>query len=278
MFSKFFIGNNFMIFSTILNMNLLSLISNLVIFMLVVISKHVLNIGSFDPNPIRKIHDMIWILSPTYCRQLASMEDLPIISETLISESDSDPPSTCPQGSPEHPAAFRAESKPTELLRALEVVERDSVAIAESFTSLFASLRLALSEVSFGIVEIVGDCCWVLSLRLVADKIGEKKGKWRFGSHLSWKFQFSFLVLVFSQKGESEFLITGLLCCSIVWWVIGGKERKFQTAHFYSHWNLENHLTRNFLFFSIYLVQSARLQFSFLFLISRQPIWAFAEI
>ncbi|KAI7988684.1 hypothetical protein LOK49_LG13G00998 [Camellia lanceoleosa] len=33
-----------------------------------------------------------------------------------------------------------------EILRALEVVERDSVAIADSFTSLFASLRLALSE------------------------------------------------------------------------------------------------------------------------------------
>ncbi|KAL7189093.1 hypothetical protein ACSBR1_038873 [Camellia fascicularis] len=35
-----------------------------------------------------------------------------------------------------------------EILRALEVVERDSVAIADSFTSLFASLRLALSEVT----------------------------------------------------------------------------------------------------------------------------------
>lgn len=35
----------------------------------------------------------------------------------------------------------------TELLRAVAVVERDSVAIAGSFTSLFASLRLALSEV-----------------------------------------------------------------------------------------------------------------------------------
>ncbi|KAJ9706485.1 hypothetical protein PVL29_001803 [Vitis rotundifolia] len=81
------------------------------------------------------------------------MEDLPIISETLISESDSDPPSTCLQGSPEHPGACRAESKPTELLRALEVVERDSVAIAESFTSLFASLRLALSEVTSSSVD-----------------------------------------------------------------------------------------------------------------------------
>ena len=34
-----------------------------------------------------------------------------------------------------------------DLLKALEVVERDSFAIAESYTSLFASLRLALSEV-----------------------------------------------------------------------------------------------------------------------------------
>ncbi|KAL7167552.1 hypothetical protein ACSBR2_038086 [Camellia fascicularis] len=35
-----------------------------------------------------------------------------------------------------------------EILRVLEVVERDSVAIADSFTSLFASLRLALAEVT----------------------------------------------------------------------------------------------------------------------------------
>ncbi|EEF51195.1 conserved hypothetical protein [Ricinus communis] len=35
-----------------------------------------------------------------------------------------------------------------EIFRAVEVVERDSVAIAESFTALFASLRLALSEVT----------------------------------------------------------------------------------------------------------------------------------
>ncbi|XP_039156840.1 uncharacterized protein LOC120287694 [Eucalyptus grandis] len=36
----------------------------------------------------------------------------------------------------------------TDIVKALEVVERDSVAIAESFASLFASLRLALSEVT----------------------------------------------------------------------------------------------------------------------------------
>ncbi|XP_057462996.1 uncharacterized protein LOC130753085 [Actinidia eriantha] len=50
------------------------------------------------------------------------------------------------------------DSKPTsfdqkEILRALEVLERDSVAIAQSFTSLFASLRLALSEVTSSSVD-----------------------------------------------------------------------------------------------------------------------------
>ncbi|KAL1326558.1 hypothetical protein HN51_036670 [Arachis hypogaea] len=34
----------------------------------------------------------------------------------------------------------------SQILRAIEVVERDSFAIAQSFTSLFASLRLALSN------------------------------------------------------------------------------------------------------------------------------------
>uniref|UniRef100_M1AWY7 Uncharacterized protein n=1 Tax=Solanum tuberosum TaxID=4113 RepID=M1AWY7_SOLTU len=35
-----------------------------------------------------------------------------------------------------------------EILKAIEVVERDSMAIAHSYTSLFASLRSTLSEVS----------------------------------------------------------------------------------------------------------------------------------
>ncbi|CAL0330729.1 unnamed protein product [Lupinus luteus] len=34
----------------------------------------------------------------------------------------------------------------SEIVKAIEVVERDSLAIAQSFTSLFASLRLALSN------------------------------------------------------------------------------------------------------------------------------------
>ncbi|KAJ9672617.1 hypothetical protein PVL29_026014 [Vitis rotundifolia] len=66
---------------------------------------------------------------------------------------DFDPPSPCSQGSPEHPNACRAESEPTKLLRALEVMGKDSTVIAESFTSLFASLRLALSEVTGGSID-----------------------------------------------------------------------------------------------------------------------------
>lgn len=38
-----------------------------------------------------------------------------------------------------------------EIVRALEVVERDSLAIAQSFTSLFGSLRHALSQVSLDV-------------------------------------------------------------------------------------------------------------------------------
>lgn len=36
-----------------------------------------------------------------------------------------------------------------EIMKALETVERDSMAIAESFISLFSSLRLSLSEVLY---------------------------------------------------------------------------------------------------------------------------------
>lgn len=72
-------------------------------------------------------------------------------SENLISESTVDPSSTSPEATSNPPAENRDEStvsfNQTEIFRAIQVVERDSLAIAESFTSLFASLRLALSEV-----------------------------------------------------------------------------------------------------------------------------------
>ncbi|KAD4384688.1 hypothetical protein E3N88_24856 [Mikania micrantha] len=43
----------------------------------------------------------------------------------------------------------------TEILRAVEVVERNSVAISDSFSSLFASLRAALSEATSSSVDHV---------------------------------------------------------------------------------------------------------------------------
>ncbi|KAM4074890.1 hypothetical protein ACB094_10G128200 [Castanea mollissima] len=70
-----------------------------------------------------------------------------------------EPPSTCPdQSTASVPTEDdRTETKPflsqTEILKALEVVERDSSAIAESYGSLFASLRLALSEVTSSSVD-----------------------------------------------------------------------------------------------------------------------------
>jgi hypothetical protein len=41
-----------------------------------------------------------------------------------------------------------------EIMKTLETVERDSVAIAESFVSLFSSLRLSLSEVLYILLYI----------------------------------------------------------------------------------------------------------------------------
>uniref|UniRef100_A0A5B7ANE6 BLOC-1-related complex subunit 6 C-terminal helix domain-containing protein n=1 Tax=Davidia involucrata TaxID=16924 RepID=A0A5B7ANE6_DAVIN len=74
--------------------------------------------------------------------------------ETLNSETEPNQPSTRhPDSQEEEENNRRDESKASsfdqkEILRALEMVERDSLAIGESFTSLFASLRLALSEVT----------------------------------------------------------------------------------------------------------------------------------
>ena len=66
-------------------------------------------------------------------------------SETPIS----DLPSTSSDVTSDSPAENRTESTPNDIFRAIQVVERDSQAIAETFHSLFASLRLALSEVCY---------------------------------------------------------------------------------------------------------------------------------
>lgn len=101
----------------------------------------------------------------------------PTSSETLISEPHLDPPSTCSETTLHPGEEDRTESKPelnqTEIFRTLEVVERDSLSIADSFTTLFASLRLALSEVSpaFYFSLFSSNLC------LVAEKVKETQGK-----------------------------------------------------------------------------------------------------
>ncbi|PWA57975.1 hypothetical protein CTI12_AA404010 [Artemisia annua] len=45
--------------------------------------------------------------------------------------------------------------KEKDLIRAVEIVERDSIAIAESFASLFSSLRTSLSQVTSRSVDHV---------------------------------------------------------------------------------------------------------------------------
>lgn len=77
--------------------------------------------------------------------------------EVIIREVDTDQPSTCPENELDDRELDGSESKPplnkSDILKAVEVVERDSQAIADSFSSLFASLRLALSEVTSGSVD-----------------------------------------------------------------------------------------------------------------------------
>eukprot|EP00262_Sarcandra_glabra_P019407 TRINITY_DN7301_c2_g2_i1.p1 TRINITY_DN7301_c2_g2~~TRINITY_DN7301_c2_g2_i1.p1 ORF type:complete len:171 (+),score=34.31 TRINITY_DN7301_c2_g2_i1:64-513(+) len=72
-------------------------------------------------------------------------------TETLISE----PPdrNTLSESSPPEKTSKKPYLDGGEIFRAIEVVERDSSAIAESFTSLFSSLRFALSEVTSTSVE-----------------------------------------------------------------------------------------------------------------------------
>lgn len=69
----------------------------------------------------------------------------------------SDPPSTCQSSAAADSAedeaitGSKSPANQTEIFRAVQVVERDSLAIAESFSSLFDSLRLVLSEVCLSI-------------------------------------------------------------------------------------------------------------------------------
>ncbi|XVF13119.1 hypothetical protein REPUB_Repub08aG0180700 [Reevesia pubescens] len=72
--------------------------------------------------------------------------------EVTIRERDMDQTSTCTETEPDAFGLDGSESKSplnkSDILKAVEVVKRDSRAIAYSFSSLFASLRFNLSEVS----------------------------------------------------------------------------------------------------------------------------------
>ncbi|KAL7167550.1 hypothetical protein ACSBR2_038084 [Camellia fascicularis] len=72
------------------------------------------------------------------------MESEKATNETLVSEEDVEEE----VGVDEIGVSKSTSLDQKEILRVLEVVETDSVAIADSFTSLFASLRLALAEVT----------------------------------------------------------------------------------------------------------------------------------
>lgn len=100
-------------------------------------------------------------------------------------------------GTPQNPGDPSDPKPPldrNEIFRALEVVERDSTAIAESFASLFSSLRLALSEVrsrrSHQIIGYYVHCIEFYHYLLVL----EIKLKTRFG------FSFCVVVLVLAEN------------------------------------------------------------------------------
>ncbi|KAJ4954487.1 hypothetical protein NE237_011270 [Protea cynaroides] len=85
-----------------------------------------------------------------------SSNDSSMYTETPVPEPERDLSSSSPEN---HSDALedRCESKPSfdpeGIMKALEVFEKDSTAIAESFTALFSSLRLALSEVTCSSVD-----------------------------------------------------------------------------------------------------------------------------
>ncbi|THG09456.1 hypothetical protein TEA_007335 [Camellia sinensis var. sinensis] len=84
------------------------------------------------------------IARKTINQLLSEMESEKATNETLVSEEDVEEE----VGVDEIGVSKSTSLDQKEILRVLEVVERDSVAIADSFTSLFASLRLALAEVT----------------------------------------------------------------------------------------------------------------------------------
>ncbi|KAI3864247.1 hypothetical protein MKX03_019140 [Papaver bracteatum] len=78
------------------------------------------------------------------------------MEETLKNPEINTPPKPLSNAQDEEESTSE-ESKPlfdqNEILKALEIVEKDSMAIAETYASLFSSLRLILSEVTSSSVD-----------------------------------------------------------------------------------------------------------------------------
>lgn len=79
------------------------------------------------------------------------MEQSPADSSTTSIETECQIPATSPNSTTssviEDCTKTQSSLSQAQILKAIEVVEKDSLAMAESFTSLFASLRSVLSEV-----------------------------------------------------------------------------------------------------------------------------------
>ncbi|KAI3915538.1 hypothetical protein MKW92_044585 [Papaver armeniacum] len=90
------------------------------------------------------------------------------------------------------------ESKPlfdqNEIFKALEIVEKDSMAIAETYVSLFSSLRLILSEVTSSSVD---------HMRCFSDAAGRVQESWVFRlptiALVTVMFYFAYLCLIFAS-------------------------------------------------------------------------------
>lgn len=80
-------------------------------------------------------------------------------SETLELDHDNNNSNIDPTVTDNDPSSSSSIMSEKDLIRAVETVERDSIAIAESFSSLFSSLRTSLSQVpSFLLVVLI----WLL--------------------------------------------------------------------------------------------------------------------
>ncbi|KAB5514804.1 hypothetical protein DKX38_028710 [Salix brachista] len=81
-------------------------------------------------------------------------------TESVIIQPELDPQATCPDEPDRREPKINLNQG--EIFKALEIIERDSLAIAGSFTSLFASLRFVLPEATSTSVDHISVCSSVI--------------------------------------------------------------------------------------------------------------------